>query len=374
MRYPRISHEQLKVGQKHTGFVQSISKFGAFVDFNGQDLGLLHISKIAQDLVLNIWDHLQVGQDVTVWISDIKDNRQVGLSMVESKIGHASQRWRMQHDGMTAWTQLHENEWHEGVVTEVKPFGVIVTVTQVDGQQADGLVHISQISDGRFLSEARARPEDEFIVGQDVKVRVMNVDENTGRLGLSLRAPSGLSAFEGMAEADVWLTATVTKLESFGAFLSAAVPDSGVQAIGLLHISRIGYHTIMRVADELQVGQEVKVRVVNVDPKAGTMNFAMTAQIARPSDYAAFEGMSSRQWLEGRVEAVTTLGAHVRVVVPGASAEGFVHISQIKDGYIQSAKDELRSGQFVQVRIKRVDTQAGHIDLSMLEPKGDEQG
>lgn len=280
MRYPPIPFDKLEVGQKYTGTVASVLDFGAFVEIGAEGQGLVHISRISKERVENVRDYLEEGQEVEVWISGKRDDGKFGLTMVEGLVEGAG-GGRPQGD-VSAFAELSPDDWYDGKVSNIAPFGAFVTVTLPDGPQADGLVHISAIRDG-FVDNV----EDEVEVGQEVKVRVQSVDLERGKMSLSMKpafggggggggggyAPADLSAFEGISS-DQWLKGKVARCASFGAFVTVTSED-GSTADGLVHITQIKDGFVESVEDELEEGQEVQVRVVNVDVASGKMGLSM---------------------------------------------------------------------------------------------------
>merc|ERR1712137_1507863 len=84
-----------------------------------------------------------------------------------------------------------------------------------------------------------------------------------------------------------------------------------------------------------------------------------------------FANHPSDQWLKGQVVKTAAFGAFVSVTLPdGPTANGLVHITQIKDGFVESVEAELSVGQEVDVLIKEVDLNAGKMSLSMVDGSG----
>jgi len=277
MKYPPIPFEKLEVGQKYSGTVRSVLDFGAFVDIGSESDGLLHISRMSRERIDNVYDFVQEGQQVDVWISGKRDDGKYGLTMVE---GMTDDGGRRAPADLTPFQDLSPDEFQTGVVARTAPFGAFVTVTLEGGASADGLVHVSQIRDG-FVENV----DDELSVGQEVQVRVQSVDLDAGRMSLSMRAgfggggggggfrqPADLSAFEGVSQ-DEWLTGKVARLAPFGAFVTVTAND--VSADGLVHITQIRDGFVESVEDELSEGQEVQVRIESVDTDSGKMSLSM---------------------------------------------------------------------------------------------------
>lgn len=282
IRTPRIKLHSLKVGQKFRGEVKRITGFGAFVDIGAEADGMVHIGRIARERVENIEEYLEVGQMVDVWISQISADSKLGLSMVESLI-HAPGGRKAQTD-LSAFKGVSSDQWLDGIVTHIANFGVFVATTPLDGSAPQqGLVHISNL---RNYVVQRGTIEDEVSVGEEVKVRVVKLDERTGKMGLSMkdtgdfqggvpRAPADLVPFEGVSPM-VWLNGTVVSHAPFGIFISVTAPDGKSKARGLLHISRIvDDGVIYSTQDELEIGAEVQVRVIDVNVALGKMSLSM---------------------------------------------------------------------------------------------------
>jgi predicted RNA-binding protein with RPS1 domain len=183
---PPIPLDQLQFGQKLTGKVISTASFGAFVDVGAEKQGLVHVSCLSDGFVSNVDDHVQAGQEVTVWVKGTNDGK-LSLTMVESKLqggagggGRAPRAPRAPADlsAFSVGDQL------TGTVISITGFGCFVSVVPPNGGAAQqGLVHVSQMADG-YVSN----PADVVSQGQEVNVRVTNVDTAAGKLSLSMKS------------------------------------------------------------------------------------------------------------------------------------------------------------------------------------------
>lgn len=271
MKYPPIPFEKLEVGQKYKGKVKSIRDFGAFVDIGAEGEGLLHISRIADQRITDVYEYLEEDQEVDVWISGKRDDGRFGLTMIEGKTEPPP---RGAPADLGPFADLDPNEWHKGTVLRAVSFGAFVSVTLEDGAQGEGLVHISQLRDG-FVDNV----EDEVAEGQEVQVRVQSVDLDAGKMSLSMkesygggggggggsvsREPVDLTPFEAMPS-DKFISGKVVRCVPFGAFVTVTSED-GAEADGLVHVTEIRDGFVENVEEELEVGQEVEVRVKSVD-------------------------------------------------------------------------------------------------------------
>ncbi|CAK0905616.1 unnamed protein product, partial [Prorocentrum cordatum] len=278
MKVPPIPFDSLEVGQELPG--SSVPPAGGPSDIGAEGDGMLHISSISTERIDDIYSVLEEDQEVKVWISGLRDDGKFGLTMVEGKKDGAQGR-RVQSD-VTPFEGVSPDEWFEGEVVGTPSFGAFIVLTAEDGTEAQGLCHVSQITDG-FVDNIN----DYVSVGQTVKVRVQSVDLDANKMSLSMREnggygggggftsrePADLSAFESISP-DEWLTGTVARCAPFGAFVNVKAPD-GATADGLVHITQIKDGFVESVEDELEVGQEVQVRVVDVDVGAGKMGLSM---------------------------------------------------------------------------------------------------
>ncbi|HOT92172.1 MAG TPA: S1 RNA-binding domain-containing protein [Anaerolineae bacterium] len=142
-----------------------------------------------------------------------------------------------------------------GKVTSVRPFGAFVDIGPLEG-----MVHISEISWGRVR-----RLEDFLTPGQDVRVKILNVDPEHQRVGLSLKRLSEnpwLSVHTHIKVGDV-LVGTVASIERFGIFVELI---NGLE--GLLHISELeGDNPTVTLQDHFSVGQSMRVRILEIVPE-----------------------------------------------------------------------------------------------------------
>ncbi len=161
--------QSLKKGERRHGTVSSIVNFGVFVDLGGGVDGLVHVSELSWKHVEHPSEVVQVGQEVDVEVLDVDlDRERVSLSLKAT-----------QEDPWREFERKYQaGEVTAGVVTKLVPFGAFVRV----GDGIEGLVHISELSDSHVES-----PEQVVSVGQQVRVKVVDVDVARRRISLSIR-------------------------------------------------------------------------------------------------------------------------------------------------------------------------------------------
>jgi small subunit ribosomal protein S1 len=160
--------ESLRKGERRRGTVSSIVNFGAFVDLGGVD-GLVHVSELSWKHVDHPSEVVTVGQEVDVEVLDVDLERErVSLSLKAT-----------QEDPWKEFERKYQaGEIVEGQVTKLVPFGAFVRVAA----GIEGLVHISELSDQHVDT-----PESVLAVGQQVRVKVIEVDVARRRISLSMR-------------------------------------------------------------------------------------------------------------------------------------------------------------------------------------------
>jgi small subunit ribosomal protein S1 len=175
--------DQLQPGLVVEGQISNIVDFGAFVDLNGID-GLIHISEISWSHVNHPQEVLEIGQTVQVKVLEIDRERQrISLGLKQTQ----DDPWQRVVDTYNIGDDL------EGTVTKVVTFGAFVEI--LDG--VEGLVHISELA-----AHHVENPREVVQPGDEIKVKVLEVDDERRRLSLSVKRVEGqiLSAHTGNLE------------------------------------------------------------------------------------------------------------------------------------------------------------------------------
>jgi 4-hydroxy-3-methylbut-2-enyl diphosphate reductase len=159
-----------EVGKKYTGNVKSLTSYGAFVNLGGVD-GMVHISELSWNRIKHPSEVVKVGDTVEVYIKDIDaENKKISLGYKKTE----DNPW-----------EIMKNQYEVGSVCTVK----IVSMTPFWRAFAqiipgvDGLIHISQIANERIN-----KPSDVLSIGQEVQVKITELDIEKKRVSLSMRA------------------------------------------------------------------------------------------------------------------------------------------------------------------------------------------
>ncbi len=172
---------EIKPGDVRKGHVISLADFGAFVDIGGAD-GLVHLSEISWKRVQHPNEILKVGQEVEVEVLNVdRERKRIGLSMK-----------RREADPWTLLQRKYQiGQLISGTITKLTKFGAFARIEGED--DVEGLIHVSELAEGHIEHPKQAVSE-----GQTVTLRVLKIDPEKRRIGLSLKR----AASAEYAEAD----------------------------------------------------------------------------------------------------------------------------------------------------------------------------
>lgn len=158
-----------EVGKRYTGVVKSLTSFGAFVDIGGVD-GLVHISELSWSRIKHPSEVVSVGDTVDVYIKDLKpETKKISLGFKNAE----DNPW------VVAKSRFNVGDVITVKVVRMLSFGAFAELIPT----VDGLIHISQIADRRI-----EKPEDVLSIGQEVQVKITDIDWDAKKISLSIRA------------------------------------------------------------------------------------------------------------------------------------------------------------------------------------------
>ncbi|EFH29317.1 30S ribosomal protein S1 [Lactobacillus mulieris] len=258
-----------EAGNAIEGTVTSSVRGGLIVNVGTR--GFLPASLISNHFVSDLKPY--IGKSIKVKITEIDPNKNRLIishkELIEEEREEAFE---------TVASQLVAGDIVEGKVSRLTNFGAFVDVGGVDG-----LVHISEISYKHI-----DKPSDVLKTGQDVKVKVIGIDDDRHRISLSIKQtePSPFEqATSELSEGEV-VEGEVKSLTSFGAFVEVA---DGIQ--GLVHVSEISNKRVEKPSDVLKVGETVKVKVLSINPDE--KRISLSIKQAQPA--AEGEGNNARR-------------------------------------------------------------------------------
>ena len=304
-------------------------------------------------------------------VDDINDVVKVGdvLDLVViSKIGSDKENgsYLLSHrrlEAMKVWNEIQKKfEAEETItakVTQAVKGGLVVDAG------VRGFVPASMITD-HYVEDLKQ------FVGQELEFKIVEIEPSENRLILSHKEivkeqheVAAKKIFAELAAGDV-VEGKVARMTNFGAFIDLGGVD------GLVHVSEISYDHVDKPSDVLTAGQDVKVKVLSVDPEKERISLSIKQTLPGPWDDIE-EKAAVDTVLDGTVKRLTSFGAFVEVF-PGV--EGLVHISQISHKHIATPADVLKPGQEVKVKVINVDPAQQRLGLSIKaleeKPEGEE--
>ncbi|EKF51450.1 30S ribosomal protein S1 [Lactococcus garvieae] len=251
-----------KEGEILTVKVTKDVKGGLSVDYNGVR-GFIPASMIDTYFVKDTKKF--VGQEIEAKIIEI--NASENRFILSRRAVVEAETIEMRKE---AFAQLNEGDIVEGTVSRVTNFGAFVDLGGIDG-----LVHVSELSHNRVK-----RPSDVVKPGDKVEVKILKLDEEAGRLSLSLKATQAgpWEQVEEKAPVGSTVEGTVKRLTDFGAFVELF---PGVE--GLVHVSQISWERVENPKDVLKVGQVVNVKVLDVKPEEERISLSIKALEEAPA-------------------------------------------------------------------------------------------
>jgi small subunit ribosomal protein S1 len=251
---------------------------------------------------------------------------------------------------------LKEGDTVSGSVRTLMPYGAFV---DLDG--VDGLLHVSDISRTRI-----AKVEDALSVGQQLRVRILKIDAETGKISLGLKQlePEPWETAPSRYQQGQRISGTVTRLADFGAFVEI---EPGIE--GLIHISEMSWAKKVRhPGDLLKQGERVDAVILSIRPPSGSepgrIALGLKQTLVDPWTELSRNFPVGSQ-IEGPVTKVMNFGAFVEVA---EGVEGLVHISEIvADRRLNHPSDVLRAGQRVKAQVLAIDPAKRQMKLSMKQ-------
>ena len=242
-----VVDERYPVGAKAQGRVVSLTNYGAFVELEPGVEGLVHVSEMSwKRRVRHPSKLVNVGDMVDVMVLDVnKATKRISLGMKQVEAD--------------PWATIDERykpgERVEGKVRNLTDFGAFVELEP----GVDGLLHISDMSWTRNIGH----PSEILKKGQSIETQILNVDRDNKRISLGLKQiqPDPWESASQRYPMGSRVTGKIVRLTDFGAFVEL---EPGVD--GLLHVSQMSSRPIASPSDLVNVGDELTLMVIRVDP------------------------------------------------------------------------------------------------------------
>ena len=338
-----------KRGEIRTGIIASINNGQILVSIGTKSEGIISPREYEQ-ITDEDKKSFEVGQDISVYIVNPEDKHgNLILSFLRAREA-------------VNWEQVEALEKSKEIVSSkvagYNKGGLLVKIGELNG-----FVPASQLSFSRRARMKGNTPEQRWgeMYGEDIDIRVIEVDRNRRRLILSERAASSETReavkekiIEQLVIGDDY-EGRVTSLASFGAFVNINGAD------GLVHLSEISWDRIKDPSEVLEVGQIVTVKVISVQKEKKRIGLSLRQ--LQPDPWAdKAKQYKVGQMVSCKITRLTSFGAFAEIE---PRLEGLVHISELSDRRVEHPKEVLSEGDEVNLRVIKIEPEEHRIGLSL---------
>ncbi|EOL43076.1 ribosomal protein S1 [Enterococcus phoeniculicola] len=344
------SVQEVNVGDVVKGEVLAVEDKQVIVGIEGAGVeGVVPAKELSTLPVEDINEVVKVGDilDLVV-ITSIGKDKENGSYLLSKRRLDAKKVWEEIEQDFKAGKII------EAPVTNVVKGGLVVDVG------VRGFVPASMVED-HFVADF-----DEY-KGKTLAFKIIEIEPSENRLILSHKAvvegekeEKKKEVLANIHDGDV-VEGKVARLTDFGAFIDLGGID------GLVHVSEISHKHVDKPSDVLSVGDEVKVKVLSINPEQERVSLSIKETL--PGPWTEIEEKAPvGEVLDGVVKRLTSFGAFVEIF-PGV--EGLVHISQISHKHIATPHEVLKEGEEVKVKVLEVNPTEHRVALSIkaLEEK-----
>jgi len=341
-------------GEIRKGTIASISDGQILVSVGAKSEGIL-AGKELDSIDRETIESFNVGDEITVYVINPEDSN--GNLVLSFNRALEEENWQ------TAESLMESEDSCMSKIEGYNKGGLLVPLGTIRG-----FVPASQIGLGRRLTITGNSPEERYaeMVGEEIEVCVIEVDRDRRRLILSERAASSETrdtikerVIDDLKEGEI-RTGRVTSLADFGAFVNISGAD------GLVHLSEISWDHVNHPSEILEVGQEIKVKVISIDVDRKRIGLSIRRLKDDPWD-DQIEALTEGQLVEAKITRLTNFGAFARLLLDDVEGdlEGLIHISEISEQRIEHPKELLHEGDVVTLRIIKIEEDTHRIGLSM---------
>ena len=330
------------------GTIKSQVRGGLLVDINGVEAFLpgshLDVTPIKDPTPF-------MEQDYDFKVMKISNERK---NIIVSRRELIENERREKREELLASIQI--GEIRKGRVKNITEFGAFI---DLDG--ADGLLHITDMSWGRIK-----HPGELLKQGQEIDVKVLDINRETGRISLGLKQTTE-NPWDTIAEQfpeGSRVNGKVVNLTAYGAFVEIA---PGIE--GLVHVSEFSWtKRVARPSDMLNIGDEVQVQILSIDPKSQKIALGIRQTQENPWDTVQDRyPIGSR--VKGKVRNFTTYGAFIELE---EGIDGMIHVSDMSwTRKINHPSECLEKGKEVEAVVLEVNPKDQRISLGLKQAQTD---
>jgi small subunit ribosomal protein S1 len=333
-------------GEVVHGTVVRVDKDEVLVDIGYKSEGVIPVSELSIRRSVNPEDEVGIGEEIDALVLTKED--------AEGRLILSKKRARFELAWKTIEQKAETGEAMEGRVIEVVKGGLILDLG-VRGFLPASLVDIRRVQD-----------LDEFL-GQTLRCKVIELNRSRNNVVLSRRAvlederkEQRQQILDRLQPGDV-VEGQISNIVDFGAFVDLDGMD------GLIHTSEISWSHVNHPSEVLEIGQTVKVKVLDIDRERQRISLGLKQTQSDPWQQV-LDQYSEGDVVEGKVTKVVTFGAFVEIM-PGV--EGLVHISELAQHHVENPREVVSQGDSVQAKIIEVDPDRRRLSLSLKRVEGE---
>lgn len=231
--------------------------------------GFIPLSQLSDKFVENADEF--IGQELDVRVTRVDQRR--GRCVFSHKVILAEERAKQLE---AIWESIHVDDIVEGTVMRFTDYGAFVDLGGIDG-----LLHISEISWGKLKN-----PSEVLEIGQKVQVKILSMNQEKGKISLGLKQtrPEPWSVINENYAVGQVVSGKVVQIKEYGAFVEL---EPGLD--GLVHISEVAHKRLNSIAEELELGQTVEAKILEIDEERKRISLSIKATIEAPVEEAKVE-------------------------------------------------------------------------------------
>jgi small subunit ribosomal protein S1 len=334
-------------GDVVTGTVVRVDKDEILVDIGYKSEGVIPVAELSIRRSVNPDDEVALGDEIDALVLQKEDAD--GRLILSKKRARFEKAWKRIE------AAAESGEPVEGHVIEVVKGGLIIDLG-VRGFLPASLVDIRRVQD---LEEYR---------DQMLLCKVIELNRSRNNVVLSRRAVLEEERKEARQQIldrlspGVEVEGQISNIVDFGAFVDLDGID------GLIHISELSWSHVNHPSEVLEIGQRVRVKVLDVDRDRQRISLGLKQTQTDPWQRLMDE-CSQGDVVAGRITKVVTFGAFAEIV---SGVEGLIHISELAEHHVENPREVVQQGQDVSVKIVEIDPERRRLSLSLRRVEPDE--
>ena len=331
----------LQEGMVVKGIVKNLTDYGAFVDLGGID-GLLHITDMAWKRIKHPSEIVNVGDEIDVRILKFdRERNRVSLGLKQL--------------GEDPWVAIKsrypENSRVKATVTNLTDYGCFAELEE----GVEGLVHVSEMD----WTNKNIHPSKVVQVGDEVEVMVLDIDEERRRISLGIKQcqQNPWDAFASQWQKGDKISGAIKSITDFGIFIGL---DGNID--GLVHLSDISWNeTGEEAVRKFKKGDEIDTVILSIDPERERISLGIKQLEDDPfSNYVAVNDKNAI--VKGVITEVDAKSATVKLA---DEVEATLKASEISRDRVEDARNALKEGEELEVKIINIDRKNRVIGVSI---------